>query len=102
MRFQLVLQWPLSSLNGFDEILNIEDVLIAKLTDQSDVDGHDFGSGEADIFVHTNDPHRTLKEVRDILADHRLWPSIVIAFRETQGNEYTVLWPEVTTEFNVR
>ena len=50
MRFHLVLQWPLSSLNGFDEILNIEDLLIAKLTDQSDVDGHDFGSGEANIF----------------------------------------------------
>jgi hypothetical protein len=101
MRFQLVLQWPLSSLNGFDEILNIEDLLIAKLTDQSDV-GHDFGSGEANIFVHTHDPHRTLKEVRGILADHRLWPSTVIAFRETQGTEYTVLWPEATTEFDVR
>jgi hypothetical protein len=101
MRFQLVLQWPSSSVNGFDEILRIEDLLIAKLTEQSDVDGHDFGSGEANIFVHTNDPHRTLKEVRGILADYRLWPSTVIAFRGAQGTEHTVLWPEGTTEFNV-
>lgn len=81
MRFQLVLQWPASSLNSFDEILDVEDLLIAKLTDQSEVDGHDFGSGEANIFVNTNDPHRTLEEIRGIFSGHKLWPSTVIAYR---------------------
>ena len=102
MRFQLALQWPLSSLRGLDDLLNLEELLMAKLTDQSDVDGHDLGSGEANIFVYTNDPHRTLKEVRGILSGHKLWPNTVIAYRETLGTEYTVLWPEGTTEFRVR
>jgi hypothetical protein len=47
--FQLVLQGPASSLNGFDEILNIEDLLTAKLIGQSEVNGDDFGSGEVNI-----------------------------------------------------
>src|SRR5215831_13294912 len=102
MRFQLVLQWPASFLKGFDEILNLEDLLSAKLTDQSKVDGHDFGSGEANIFVHTDDPYRALDEVRAIFSGHPLWPSVVIAYREIQGTDYRVLWPEGTTAFNVR
>jgi len=102
MRFQLVLQWPASSVNDFDEIVNIEDLLIAKLKGQSVVDGHDFGSGEANIFVHTNDPHQALEELRAILSAHRLWPSTAIAYREILGTEYRVLWPEGITGFNVR
>ena len=102
MRFQLALQWPVSSLSGFDELLSLEELLEAKLTDQSDVDGHDFGSGEANIFVLTNDPYRTLKEVRGILSGHKLWPNTVIAYRETLGTEYMVLWPEGMTGFRVR
>jgi hypothetical protein len=101
MRFQLVLQWRASSLSDFDEIVNIEDLLIAKLKGQSEVDGHDFGSGEANSFIYTDDPHRTLNQIRSILADHQFWPSTVIAFRETQGTDYTFLWPEGTTEFKV-
>src|SRR5215470_3874841 len=101
MRFQLVLQWPASSLDDFDEIVRIEDLLIARLRSQSEVDGHDFGSGEANIFVHTDDPHQALEEIRAILSAHRLWPSTAIAYREILGTEYRVLWPEGTTGFKI-
>lgn len=93
MRFQLVLQWPLSFSSSVDDILRLEELLIEKLSEQSEVDGHDFGSGEANIFVQTNDPHRTLQEVQGILSDHELWRSVVITYREILGTEYTVLWP---------
>ena len=66
------------------------------------MDGHDFGSDEANIFVHTNDPHQTLKEVRGALSDHKLCRSVVIAYREILGTEYTVLWPEGKAGFRVR
>ena len=82
--------------------MSLEELLMAKLTDQSEVDGHDFGSGKANIFIHTNDPHRTLKEVLGILSGHKFWPDTVIAYRETLGTEYTVLWPKGTTEFHVQ
>ncbi len=102
MRFQVVLQWPAHSLSDFDEMVAVEDLLIAKLTEQSKVDGHDFGTGEMNIFIHANDPHRAFEEIQTILSGHKLWPDAVVAYRQIDGSEYTVLWPEGTTTFNVR
>jgi hypothetical protein len=101
MRFQVVLQWPLSTFNDFDELMSLEGLLTEKLSKQSEVDGYDFGSGEANIFVDTDDPYRTLKEVQGALSGHKLGRSVVIAYRETLGTEYAVLWPEGTTGFRV-
>ena len=102
MRFQLVLKCPAASLKNFDEIVGLEGVLIAKFSDQNEVDGHDFGSSEANIFVLTDDPHRTFDEAKNILSGHRLWPDLKIAYRQVNGTEYHVLWPEHTTRFDVR
>jgi len=82
-------------------MVNVEDVLIERLSEQCEVDGHDFGVNEANIFVHTNDPHRAFEEVRTILLGHKLWPDTRIAFRPIDGNEYTVIWPEGTATFNI-
>lgn len=57
MRFQVVLRWPAHSLDDYDETLGVEELLIAKLTAESEVDGHDFGGGGTNIFVATNDPN---------------------------------------------
>jgi hypothetical protein len=54
MKFQVVLQWPASSVNDYDGIVAVEDLLIEKLTEQSEVDGHDFGSDQANIFSSAN------------------------------------------------
>ena len=102
MKFQLVLQWPACSLKNSDEAVEIEDLLIGNVDQQDAVDGHDFGSGEANIFVLTNEPHRTFEDIRTILASHRLWESALVAFRRTDGNEYTVLWPKGSKTFSVR
>jgi hypothetical protein len=69
MNFQVVLEWSASSMNDYDEMVGIEGLLIARLTKRCKVDGHDFGSNETNIFVHTADPHRTLEEIRTILPD---------------------------------
>jgi hypothetical protein len=102
MRFEVVLQWPAHSLNRYDEMVSVEELLIAKLTKQSKVDGHDFGTGETNIFVHTDDPRRAFTEIKSILSGHRLWPDAVIAYRQMDGTEYSVLWPQGTKAFNVR
>jgi hypothetical protein len=102
MRFQIVLQWPAHSLDDDEEMVAVEDLLIAKLTKRSQVDGHDFGSGETNIFVHTEDPRRTFEEIQAILSGHKLWPDAVIAYRQMDGTEYSVLWPQGSTPFSVR
>lgn len=97
--FQVVLQWPTWD---FDEMVEVENLLMAKLTKHSEVDGHDLGSGEANIFVRTSDPHQAFEEIRNILSCHRPWPEVVVAYRQADGTEYCVLWPMGITTFNVR
>jgi hypothetical protein len=46
-------------LDDYDEMLGVEELLIAKLTAESEVDGHDFGGGGTNIFVATDDPKST-------------------------------------------
>jgi hypothetical protein len=46
MKYQLVLQFRAESMMDFDELVVLEDLLIENLPPHSEVDGHDFGSGE--------------------------------------------------------
>ena len=101
MRFQVVLQWPAHSLDDYAEMVGgVEELLIAKLSAQNEVDGHDFGVGETNIFVLTDDPRRAFEEIKSILSGHSLWPGALIAYRHMDGTEYHVLWPHGTTTFN--
>ena len=43
MKYQLVLQWPARSIKDYDVLVEIEDALIADLSAESEVDGHDAG-----------------------------------------------------------
>jgi len=102
MKFQVVLQWPASSVDDFDRMVEIEESLIERLSAQCEVDGHDIGAEETNIFVHTDDPLCTFEEIRTVLSGHRLWPHVRIGYRHVDGTEYNVLWPQGATNFNVR
>jgi hypothetical protein len=56
MRYQLVLQFAADSLVDFDRLVALEDRLIEELGQLAMVDGHDFGLGQFNIFVLTDDP----------------------------------------------
>jgi hypothetical protein len=103
MKYQLVLQWSFTnSLNEYDTMIGIENLLIEKLTDKSKVDGHDAGSGETNIFIYTDNPQRTLDEITRLLSGHTLWPEMRIAHRQDDGTEYTALKPKGLTGFSVK
>ena len=53
MKYQLILQWPATSINDYDKMIDIENTLTANLADQSEVDGHDVGSGEVNEIAGT-------------------------------------------------
>ena len=100
--FQLVLQFDCESVEAFDAIVQIEEQLISLLGASAQVDGHDSGGGEANIFIHTSEPmesfkkcHVFLKSKSSTLADYRA------AYRSLAGNAYTVLYPEGSTRFRV-
>ncbi len=97
----LVLQWPGSSEADFEELVRMEYQLDISLSDSAGVDGHDFGSGEANIFIERDDPAGTLAEVDAILSQGPRWADLRAAYRESTGDTYVVLWPVGYPEFRV-
>src|SRR6266436_312490 len=93
MKYQLVLQFPANSLADFDEMIALEEELIKALGKSAKVDGHDAGSGEMNIFVHTDEPERILEKIRPVMAKREMFQNLVAAYREFSAEEYTVLWP---------
>jgi hypothetical protein len=93
MSFQLVLQWPASSLQDYDAMIEVENILRKRLASEHVVNGHDAGSGEVNIFIRTEDPQRAFEEIRSIIGGRDLWLEARAAYREVTGNAYTILWP---------
>ncbi len=102
MDYQLVLQFRGDSLADYDAMVALENELIAQLGDTADVDGHDVGSGEVNIFIITTDPARTFRQSRAVLERNRRLGAVTAAYRPVDGEEYTVIWPEGSAkEFSV-
>jgi dsDNA-binding SOS-regulon protein len=93
MKYQLALQFPANSIADYDKMIALEDQLIKLLGSSAKVSGHDCGSGEMNIFIHTDEPENTFKQIHHVLAEHESFPNLVAAYRELTGEEYSVLWP---------
>jgi hypothetical protein len=101
MKYIFVIQWPGSSMEDYDEMVAIENLLISTVSKNSRVDGHDVGSDEVNIFIETNDPQRLYDEVTSLLGSHEAWSNIRLAYRSVEGDAYTVLWPKNLGDFDV-
>ena len=101
MKYQLVLQWSGSSLKDYDEMVAMENKLIENLSEGSEVDGHDAGSGEVNIFILTDDPELTFSKAKTILGNGVRWLSVRVAYREITKSHYITLWPEDLTNFRI-
>jgi len=95
MNYQLVIQFPLTnaSADDFDRFLMIENELELALRNTHQVDGHHIGAGEMNIFINTNDPDEAFELAKNTLSEKDL-EVISVAFRDMEGEEYSVLWPE--------
>lgn len=101
MKYQLVLQQTGSSIEDYDRVIDVECELEELLGDLADVDGHDFGSGEANIFIMTDDPKTTFNTVRPFLEESGALSEMRVAYRAVESDEFKVLWPVGLTEFKV-
>ena len=100
-KFQLVLLWPAASSGDYEEMISFEDAVIAVLGDAGHVDGHEVGSGQMSVFVHTDDPIRAFERIRNLPRPIRLPPGLKVAYRSFDGERYEVLYPQGLTEFAV-
>ena len=102
MKYQLVLQFSADSMEDFDRLIALEDRLIEELDDVvATVDGHDFGSGEFNIFVLTDDPATVFAKAHAIVINQGVPNVMRSAYREMDGEDYVILWPSSLTKFSV-
>ena len=100
MTYQLVLQWDESSLD-YSSLVEVEERLIASMSAGNDVDGHDAGQGEANIFVLTSDPLSSLREALAILADTGQGLHMRAGYRRLDEDVFTPAWPDDLAHFDV-
>lgn len=101
MKYQLIIQFPEALYDDLDWIADLEDKLNEVLLD-AEVDGHDIGSGEVNIFIHANDPVNSFRIAKSILEDDGVeLNNIKAAYRKLNGEHYIPLWPENLVDFTV-
>src|SRR5262249_48185246 len=99
--YQLVLQFPVSRVD-YNELIAIEEALSEVIEPPAEVDGHDFGSGEGNVFILTDDPAATFEVLLAVLKRLSRDRDVTVAYREMDGEQYTVIWPEgFAGEFSV-
>jgi len=101
VQYILVLQWPGSSESDYSALIDMEDQLEGGLAAHGSLDGHDFGSGEMNIFVETEDPAEAFARVAIVLGDNSRWADLRVGYRVAAGETYEVLWPPTLRDFSV-
>jgi hypothetical protein len=101
MKYQLVLQFPGRSMKDFDGLVALESEVANMLPDSAEVDGHDFGSGEMNIFILTDDPEGAFESVGPLMARQGLLSSMKAAYRDIESEEFKTLWPKNLVGFRV-
>jgi hypothetical protein len=85
----------------FDRLVAFESALADELVGPDEVDGHDCGSGEFNIFILTNHPTETFDQAMKAVQRARLAQSVRAAYRDITGDDYVILWPADLIEFRI-
>lgn len=101
MKYQLVIQLPEALYGDLDWIAELEEQVNKSIVD-AEVDGHDMGSGEVNVFIHANNPVITFQIAKNILQESGVEPQYIKAVDHAVGEDnYILLWPENLANFNV-
>lgn len=97
MTYQLVLQFQGDDEDTIDKVIALEDQLIDALDGSkiAEVDGHEPGEGTVYLTINTKNPSKVWERIEPIVeeaASEDLELSAV-AYRDSGGEDYTVLWP---------
>jgi hypothetical protein len=101
MKYQLVLQWPAISETDFDRLTSLEELIEDGLRDVGILDGHDFGSGEMNVFVHTDKPKAAFEKIKSLLAAGENIRELKAGYRDFKEDNYTAIYPEGLKKFSI-
>ena len=93
MRYQLALQFPFSGRVDYDWLIELEASLEESLAPSAFVDGHDAGSGEMNIFIHTDTPEETFGLSRTVVEERGGLDKMAAGYRPFEADDYVRLWP---------
>jgi hypothetical protein len=91
MKYQLALQFSAASTEDFDRLVALENRLIGELVNLATVDGHDFGLGEFNIFILTDDPAESVDKAHRVVVDQGVPNAMRSAYRQLDGEDYVIL-----------
>ena len=102
MEYLLVLQWPARSAKDYDLLISLEETLMTGIGDLGTVDSHDFGSGEMNIFVFTEQPQRAFERIKLIpdVADNL--DGLRAGYRAVDEDNYKPIFPAGVERFAVK
>lgn len=102
MTYQLILQLPTSSIEDYDELVALEEIIIKGLGNLGKGDGHDAGSGEMNIFILTDHPQVAFAKINSLLAKGGfIMSNLKVAYRIIGSNKFTILHPAGLTHFAI-
>jgi hypothetical protein len=102
VRYLLVLQWAAGAEADYDALIEMESTLERSMpAAHGDVDGHDYGSGEMNLFICTDEPLLAFEDARAALREDPRWRDVRAAYRPADGDRYVILWPATLQQFEV-
>lgn len=86
----------------YNALILFEDEISNLLDGTTTVDGHDFGSEEANIYIITEKPEADFKTIKTALGKRLEKRKIKIAYREIGTLKYTSLYPSGAEKFTIK
>ena len=97
---KLIVQLPIGANTDFDGLIGVEEALIRALVlnRTAEVDGHDFGEGNFNVFIHLrNGWEPALRQVTEALQELELLPRAIVAKFHGVAETYEVVHPDAYT-----
>lgn len=92
--YQVALQFNAPHLPNYNRLIELENLLLEELKALGSVDGHDFGSGQCNIFVITSNPQILCSALSESLLGQHDLHDFKIAYRPLSESKYTVFLPQ--------
>ena len=92
MKYQLILQFPVTEDFDFDSIIALETKLTLEMGEGYIVEGHDFSAGEINIFIQTDNPETGYEKAFEMMSA-KLISTLRVAYRVKDSEEFIWLHP---------
>mgnify|MGYP006073195631 FL=1 len=92
MKYQLIIQFPVTEDFDFDGIIALETRLTLEMGEGYVIDGHEFGAGEINIFIQTDDPEAGYEKAFELVSTS-LISLLRVVYRVKNTDEFVWLYP---------